>query len=271
MILVHKHLNLLLGVQEALLVMPEILVKLKKTAARCLLAAVICVWTASCASAPGKDGSIPGASYFERALFAESKGRHLAAIEQYTRYLELNQNAPEYAAPALNNRGTLYWTLGRYDEALQDFDQAVDMLPDSALNYINRGNVYADMGDVERAIEDYSQAITVDPKNGLAYSNRGLAWSSLKRFDQAIPDLDKAIELGHEDLYKSLMKRGVIRFGTKDYNGAVEDFSHVIGMHPGFIEAYYFRGLAHQQLNEAEKAQIDLQTAMDLQKALEKQ
>ncbi|WP_035218429.1 tetratricopeptide repeat protein [Desulfatibacillum aliphaticivorans] len=251
--------------------MLEILVTLKKKTARCLLAAVICVWTASCASGPAKDGPIPGASYFDRAIFSESKGRHLAAIEQYTRYLELNQNSPEYAAPALNNRGTLYWVIGRYDEALQDFDKAVDMQPDAALNYINRGNVYADMGDVERAIEDYNQAITLDPKNGLAYSNRGLAWSSLKRFDQAIPDLDKAIEFGHEGLYKSLMKRGVIRYGTKDYNGAVEDFSQVIEMHPGLIEAYYFRGLAHQQLNEAEKAQTDLQTAMDLQKALEKQ
>ncbi|ACL05116.1 Tetratricopeptide TPR_2 repeat protein [Desulfatibacillum aliphaticivorans] len=271
MVLVHKHLNLLLGVQEALLVMPDILVTLKKTAARCLLAAVICVWTASCASGPAKDGPIPGASYFDRAIFSESKGRHLAAIEQYTRYLEMNQNSPEYAAPALNNRGTLYWVLGRYDEALQDFDKAVDMQPDSALNYINRGNVYADMGDVERAIEDYNQAITLDPNNGLAYSNRGLAWSSLKRFDQAIPDLDKAIAFGHEGVYKSLMKRGVIRYGTKDYNGAVEDFSRVIKMHPGFTEAYYFRGLAYQQLNEAEKAQTDLQTAMDLQKALEKQ
>ncbi|MBI9077247.1 MAG: tetratricopeptide repeat protein [Desulfatibacillum sp.] len=222
---------------------------------------------ASCASAPTPQEPVPGTTYFERAIDAAGKGRYLAAIDQYTRYIDLHKDAPQYAVPALNNRGTVYWTLKRYNEAIEDFSQAIEMDTASAPTFINRGNVYADMNEMDKAIQDYTQAIDLDANNGLAYSNRGLAWSALKRFDMAIPDLDKAIELGHEGIYKSLMKRGVIRFGTKDYEGAVEDFSRIIQLYPEFAEAFYFRGLTYQQMNEPAKAQEDFQKAAELQKA----
>ena len=230
------------------------------------LAILACaIMVMSCASGTPPSEQVPGTSYFERAMFAVSKGRYLAAIDQYTRYIGLHKDEPQYAVPALNNRGTVFWTMGRYLEAIQDFDQAAQMAPESPLTFINRGNVYADMGNPDKAIADYTHAIDLDENSGLAYANRGLAWCSVKRFDQAIPDLDKAIELGHDGLYKSLMKRGVIRFGTKDYAGAVDDFSQVIKQHPGFAEAYYFRGLAFQQMNEPEKAQEDFQQATEMQ------
>ncbi len=224
----------------------------------------------ACASAPQPQEPVPGITYFNRAVDAVEKGRYLAAIEQYSRYIELHEDSPQYAVPALNNRGSVYLILDRYQNAIDDFTRAAQLDPNVSLTYINRGNVYAQMGKVQESIKDYTHAVDLDESNGLAYSNRGLAWSSLKRFDMAITDFDKAIALGHDGVDRSLMKRGVLLFGTKDYQGAIDDFTQVIKLMPSYYEAYYFRGQAYQLMGNPEKAQKDFDQARALQQESKK-
>ena len=45
------------------------------------------------------------------------------------------------------------------------------------------------------AIKDYNQAIELDPKHANAYYNRGIAKALLKQYDEAIKDYNQAIEL----------------------------------------------------------------------------
>jgi tetratricopeptide (TPR) repeat protein len=55
--------------------------------------------------------------------------------------------------------------LGRYDEALADFGQALQLNPDYALAYLNRGNVYQNLDQAERAQQDFNRAFSLDPNH----------------------------------------------------------------------------------------------------------
>ena len=226
------------------------------------------MFAAGCASAPEQSPPPEDAKYFNRGVAAEAKGRYYAALDHYSRFIETqgDENSGNLVA-AYNNRATVLWKLNRFDECLEDFKKAAELDPNVALTFINRGNVYADMGQTRKAIDDYTRAIDLDPENGLAYSNRGLAWSGIRRFDMALPDFDKAIELGHPGLHISLMKRGVLRFGTKQHQEAVDDFSRVIKLMPNYTDAYFYRGQAFQAMGETDKAQKDLYKVMELKKA----
>ena len=68
----------------------------------------------------------------------------------------------------------------------------------STLAYINRGVSYADLGEYERAIEDYDEAIRLDPQSARAYINRGNAYDGLGKSEEAERDYAKAKELGYE-------------------------------------------------------------------------
>ena len=99
-------------------------------------------------------------------------------------------------ASILVNRGILYNHMGEYDEALEDFDEALELIADFPEAYINRGNAYFYTGQVDRAIADYDHAIRGrSSQKHTAYFNRGLANEARKRHDQAYADFVRANQL----------------------------------------------------------------------------
>ena len=62
--------------------------------------------------------------------------------------------------------------------------------------YYNRGNAKVALGRHEEAIADYDQAIRHQPAIGAeTYYNRGAAKSALRRYEEAIADYDEAIRI----------------------------------------------------------------------------
>ena len=63
----------------------------------------------------------------------------------------------------LNDRGVMLLGIGRLDEAIDLFTQAITGNPHLATTYYNRGNAYLLRKEPERAIADYSDTIRIDP------------------------------------------------------------------------------------------------------------
>jgi tetratricopeptide (TPR) repeat protein len=73
-----------------------------------------------------------------------------------------------------NNRGAAYGDKGQYDQAIKDFDQAIEINPRYIKAYNNRGIVYRLRGQYDRAISDFNKAMEMNPLDPEAYNN--LAW-----------------------------------------------------------------------------------------------
>ena len=63
-------------------------------------------------------------------------------------------------AYAFNNRGWALCGLGRYREALDDIDKAIDLEPNEFLSfsYVNRGWAYYGLGEYDDALDDYEKS-----------------------------------------------------------------------------------------------------------------
>ena len=109
---------------------------------------------------------------------------------------------PNYA-DAYNNRGKVRAILGQYDQAIQDYDQALKLvesgkypsLVQSADIYLNRGNACLDRSDYEAAAQNYEQAISLRYESSLAHLNRGYAFVGMKRWEDALESFKKATEV----------------------------------------------------------------------------
>ena len=81
------------------------------------------------------------------------------------------------------------------EEALADFNRAIDLDPNQAGGYVGRANALNTLGRYHEAIEDYDRAISMDPSIANAYVNRAIAHSHLNEYEKAIADYEKGLEL----------------------------------------------------------------------------
>ncbi len=74
--------------------------------------------------------------------------------------------------------------MGRNEEAIKDYDKAIELNPQYAKAYNNRGKAKAKLGRNEEAIKDYDKAIELNPQLAEAYNNRekskAQSWQKLK-------------------------------------------------------------------------------------------
>ncbi len=110
----------------------------------------------------------------------------------------INIFEPEYGQQiqVLNNTGYTLNSLGRYEEAIEAYRQAIEIDPKYADPYFNLGINLHHLYRYEEAIEAYRQAIEIDPKFAYAYFNLGIVLNySLGRREEAIEAYQKFIEL----------------------------------------------------------------------------
>ncbi|MDD3740572.1 MAG: tetratricopeptide repeat protein [Bacteroidales bacterium] len=100
-------------------------------------------------------------------------------------------------------RGKEKANLGKYKEAIYEFNRAIETDRKFAKAYNSRGVVKEIIGDFRGAIKDYSTAIDIEPGFYLAYYNRGLVKIFMGQQESGCEDLDKAEALGHRRAIKA--------------------------------------------------------------------
>ena len=127
---------------------------------------------------------------------ARSRGDLEEGIRLYTLAIDAGGLSTRDQAVAHNNRGNAYLDKGQIDRAIQDFDQAIRLMPDYAHAFANRGNAYCDKGQNDEAIRDYTQAIFFQPGYAHAFSRRGRVYSHTGQHNLAIADFRQALTIG---------------------------------------------------------------------------
>ncbi|MGD0279508.1 MAG: tetratricopeptide repeat protein [Smithella sp.] len=191
---------------------------------------------------------------FGLSLYDEGKIEE--AIEHYNRAIFL---MPDFIPPYIN-RGNAYAKLGRYQPAIEDYNEVIRIQkPAPALVYMNRGNAYADLGKYHQAIEDYDQAISLNPEDADAYNNRGSIYGELGRYREAVRDYNEAIRIKPD--YIAYFNRGIGFSNMGQYQSAIEDFNRAVSMKPDLAFAYHNRGIAFFKLGENDRGCFDAQKA----------
>ena len=173
-----------------------------------------------------------------------------------------------------NLRARIYRKLGRYDDAIQDyqtvlkFDTATeDVLKAARLGILttikeceNQITSLIDLGEYDQAIQIGNDFVKIAPDNDTAYYKRGQAYEKLGQFDQAIVDYTKAIQLSPEKfiLYNA---RGIVYQNLGRYDDAMTDFQTALKYTPDdtigknwYIDALKMEMSKRDQKNENKKA-----------------
>lgn len=121
----------------------------------------------------------------------EDPGAQLEAIEAYQQAIELD---PGHAAAHIN-LGTLYYNRQNYAQAEAHYRNAVEADSKYALAYFDLGNVLDETGRLQEAIRSYKQALVLAPTYADAHYNLALAYEKLKQPRRALPHWRSYVKL----------------------------------------------------------------------------
>jgi type IV pilus assembly protein PilF len=109
--------------------------------------------------------------------------KHDEAIEHYKRALKIR---PGYS-DVKTNLANLYLDLGRYDEAIALYDEALNDMT-YGTPYIAQGNLgwaWYKKGNAEKAVQHIKSAVTINPKFCAGYRNLGMIYDAQGEVVQA--------------------------------------------------------------------------------------
>ena len=132
-------------------------------------------------------------------------------------------------------------TNGEIGDAITKLSNAIELKPDFGDAYYLRGLALALEEEYDEAIADFEMALELDPNRadgGVAlagaYAGRGVGYALRGDYDEAIADFEKAISLGidNDDVQSGLslayLRRGLDHLDEGDDDEAVADFDRAI-------------------------------------------
>nr|MCU0481633.1 tetratricopeptide repeat protein [Anaerolineae bacterium] len=200
-----------------------------------------------------------GQAYHMRGLAYYEIGAYDEAMRDYDKAVELGLTQNDLYI----NRGNVFFDLADYPQAIENYTQAITINPQDALPYNNRGNAYLVLGETEKALQDFNQSLALDPEYALAYSNRGNYYLFSGDLDRALADLNRAIELDPQ-MTIAYYNRGNVHYDFGEYEQAIADYDSAILLDPDHAQAYTNRGLTYRQLGNLEQAIADYNRAIQI-------
>ena len=135
-----------------------------------------------------------GDVHANRGIAAYEAGRYDEAIDELQQAIEagVTQYDIEEVYTILGNT---YDNLDLYDEAIEVHEKALELNPDYYKAWVNLGVTYRHKGDLDRAEESYNKALNLEPDYAELHASIGALDIIKGEPEKAIEGLERAIEL----------------------------------------------------------------------------
>jgi len=154
------------------------------------------------------------------------------------------------------SEGNAFLGQGKYDEALQAYDNALQLDSQLADVWYDKGVVLNKQGKYDDAIAAYDNAIGLNPKFAYAWCNKGDSLQRKGSYGDAIKAYDKAIELDPTDAYP-LNNKGVVLSKQGKYEDAIKAFDQALGIDPKNEEAISNKRTAEAALAKKQPSVVE--------------
>ncbi len=244
-----------------------------------LVSVAIALLVAGCGSDNKKSTPVPASTEFESPL----------VLSPLTSPLVTPQDSPSYV-----EKGLGLYANGQYEEAMENFTQAIAQGTDVARAYGGRGSVFVAWRRYNEAVEEYTAGLAHERRADLLIG-RCNAFRHLQRYEEAIRDCQEALSLqpNSPDAYlvlagmyldqgdtersreyiqdvmtlapansKALFLLGLADLADGDATGAMQNFTEAIKLNPNEPQYYWERGFLALGLGKVDQAREDMKAIL---------
>ncbi len=184
------------------------------------------------------------------------------AIENFQKALQINSRYAE----VYHNLGDAFIQKGNRIEAIQQYEQALAIDPEDEPSHVNLGIVLYQSGRIDEAVVHYQKALEIDSSDTKAHNNLGLAFIQLNRMDEAIAQYNQALWVDSQNL-EAHFNLGNAFVQAGQFPKAIEHYKEALKINPNDAEVCNNLGLAFYQSGNKSEAVSFAQKALQLANA----
>jgi tetratricopeptide (TPR) repeat protein len=152
---------------------------------------------------------------------------------------------------------------GRYREALNKLDRAIELKPNQDSVWRRRARALNAMGDIEGAINSSERAIGLDKGNPSNWYLLALLRHESGDFEGELDAYDSALKLDPR-MVPVLLNRGATLFEMGRLDDSLKNFDRMVKIFPKDPRGFNNRGLVRKAMGQHKKALADLDQALSL-------
>ena len=173
---------------------------------------------------------------------------------------------------ALDEDGRKSFAHGNYEEAAASFAAAIEKNPNRADYYIDYGLALIRLGKYDDALKEFDQAyvnkdiIIVNQNNKKVYRGKGIAYYYKSDYQKAVDEFDKALQMNAlPDLDMDILYYvGSAQMMLGSYADAEKTYTKLIAIDDKNAYAYNCRAACYRNIEEYEKSKSDYDMAISL-------
>jgi len=162
-----------------------------------------------------------------------------------------------------NNLGLAFFQKGQADEALKQFQKALEINPNYVEAHSDLGMALSQHGQLDEAIAQYQKALEIAPNFAPGHYNLGLALFQHGQLGEAVAQYQKALEINpnyaeaHNNIGNALIQNGQL-------GEAIQQYQMALKINPKFAEAHGNLGVAFFLNGQLDEAIAQFQEALRL-------
>lgn len=200
-------------------------------------------------------------AYELRGVVRQMQGKTQEAVGDFNKALEM---LPENRS-LLYNRSVALLELKRYDEARKSFDELLSHHSGYDNGLLGKAQLELAVNDTVEALADIEKALSINRHLTNGYIMR--AQISMNRgkdsFAAALADMDEAIRLNPRNP-GFFINRAFLRYKLDDYFGAMSDYDYALELEPSNFVAHFNRAMLCAEVRDYDKALQDFNEVLQL-------
>ncbi|GFZ31325.1 hypothetical protein CSC2_18510 [Clostridium zeae] len=186
---------------------------------------------------------------FFKADMLDRLGRYDEAIEQYDRVININDKS----SSAHNNKAYIFNIMKKYNEALVYADKAIELDSSMAHAYKNKAEAFLGLELYEDCLEACNIALNKYQYLFDAYIIKIKALTAVSLYDEALDIYNKTMDLGYKDSKLYYCKARIL-MKLRRYEEAIEYCDYALELDENNDEYYYLKGLCYYYVEKYEEA-----------------
>jgi|GEM_PF-66697 len=186
--------------------------------------------------------------------------KDLPNIEEFIAEQKLRLLEKPECATSLYNLGVALMQQGKFDEAIDAFEESIETGVRMFEAYVNLGYIYFKQGDLEKVVKANQRAVEIEPRYARGYSNLGFAYLQMGKTDEAIKALEKALELNPDivqaqcNLANAYLQKGDVEKSIEVNRQMLEKAGNFGLGHNNLANAYFHAGDFQRAIEHCDRA-----------------